>query len=76
MPVKMMAVLDNRIRRLYLIVNVCENYLFFTNKWHVKVGGANEMIEHYKEMLVQLEEEEPRNEELIALRHEHIARIL
>ena len=34
------------------------------------------MIEHYKEILVQLEEMEPRNEELIALRYEHVARIL
>ena len=57
-------------------VKTCENYFYVTGKWCVQVGGANEMIEHYKEMLVRLEEEEPRNEELIALRHEHIARIL
>ncbi len=42
----------------------------------VQVGGANEMIEHYKVMLQELEETEPRSEELIALRYEHIARIL
>ncbi len=42
----------------------------------LQVGGAGEMVEQYRAMLQQLEELEPRDERLIALRYEHVARIL
>ena len=42
----------------------------------LQAGGAAAMIEHYRSLLETLEEQNPRNEEQIALRHEHIARIL
>ncbi len=42
----------------------------------LQAGGAQEMITHYKKALEELEEQQPRDEQLIALRYEHIARVL
>ena len=42
----------------------------------LQAGGTQEMISQYKRSLADLESTEPRDEKLIALRHEHVARIL